>query len=283
MSNSENSSGPIRPDQGPGLLLEVTRDSAGWEFLDFAVVEVTPGAGWSDTLADREMAVVPLEGQGTVAAGSLSTELSRSSVFDEMSHIVYAPPGTEVTVETDSRLTFAVGSAPAEGKLPARVFQPSEMKNEIRGGGQAYRQVVHSLAPPLPAERLILYEVYVPRGTWSGWPPHCHDGRDESPYLEETYYFRLDRPEGYAIHRNWRDDEKFNESVVCQDGDVALVPRGYHTSVACPGSNMYFLNFLAGRLVMDERKTPPCFAAEHTWIESDWTAGAWDLPIMGGQ
>ena len=48
---------------------------------------------------------------------------------------------------------------------------------------------------PLPAEHLILYEVYVPRGTWAGWPPHRHDGVQGSPYLEEVYYFRLDRPE----------------------------------------------------------------------------------------
>ena len=154
------------------------------------------------------------------------------------------------------------------------------MRSEIRGGGQAHRQVVHSLAHPLPAERLILYEVYVPRGTWSGWPPHCHDGRDGSPYLEEVYYFRLDRPEGYAMHRNWRHDEGYDEVVVVSDGDAALVPKGYHTSIACPGANMYFLNYLAGELVGDERQTPPCFAAEHTWIEADWTAGEWGLPVV---
>jgi len=58
------------------------------------------------------------------------------------------------------------------------------------------------------------------------------------------------------------------------------VPAGYHTSVACPGANMYFLNYLAGDLIGDERSTPPCFAAEHTWIEADWTAGEWSLPIV---
>ena len=37
------------------------------------------------------------------------------------------------------------------------------MKQEVRGGGVAVRQVNHILAHPLPAERLILFEVYVPR------------------------------------------------------------------------------------------------------------------------
>lgn len=273
-------SGPMRPTSGPGRVLDVTPQSAGWEYLSFAVHELDADTGHAFDEDGRETAIVPLAGAGTVRAGGETFELSRTSVFEQKPHIVYVPPGTAVEIETEGAFTCAVGSAPAEGKLPLRLISPDEMKSEVRGGGAAHRQVVHALAPPLPAERLILYEVYVPRGTWSGWPPHCHDGRDGSPYLEETYYFRLDRPEGYAIHRNWRDDEGFDEAVVAKDGDVVMVPKGYHTSVACPGSNMFFLNYLAGELVGDERSTPPCFHAEHTWIEDDWTAGEWGLPVV---
>ena len=273
-------SGPRRPTSGPGRLLDVTPQTAGWEYLSFAVHELDADTGHAFEEDGRETAIVPLSGSGTVRAGGQTFELSRTSVFEQKPHIVYVPPGTSVEIESGDAFTCAVGSAPAEGKLPLRLIAPDEMKSEVRGGGAAHRQVVHALAPPLPAERLILYEVYVPRGTWSGWPPHCHDGRDGSPYLEETYYFRLDRPEGYAIHRNWRDDEGFDEAVVAKDGDVVLVPKGYHTSVACPGSNMFFLNYLAGELVEDERATPPCFHAEHTWIEDDWTAGEWGLPVV---
>ena len=275
------SSSLLRPAAGPGRILHVTPESAGWDCVEFGVVEAAAGAPWSGVQAARETAIVPLAGRGRVCVGDeLVVELSRSSVFEEMARIVYLPPGIPYRIESETGLQASVGSAPAEGRYPVRVFEPSEMRVEIRGGGQAHRQVVHSLAHPLPAERLILYEVYVPRGTWSGWPPHCHDGRDGSPYLEEVYYFRLDRPEGYAIHRNWRDDEGYDDAMVVSDGDVALVPKGYHTSVACPGSNMYFLNYLAGELRDDDRRTPPCFAAEHTWIESDWTAGEWGLPVV---
>lgn len=274
------SSGPCQPTEGPGRVLHVTPELAAWQYLEFSVVEVTPAQPWSDSFDGREAAIVPLSGAGVVTVDGRRVELSRTSVFEQMPTIVYLPPGTEFTVESADRLQVSIGTAPAEGKLPVRVIEPAEMKTELRGGGTAYRQVVHALAHPIPAERLILYEVYVPRGTWSGWPPHCHDGRDGSPYLEEVYYFRLDRPEGYCVHRNWRDDEGFNEVVVAGDGDVVLVPKGYHTSVASPGSNMYFLNYLAGELEGDDRQTPPCFAAEHTWIEGDWNAGEWTLPIV---
>ena len=276
-----SASGPIRPQPGPGRILNITPESAGWENVAFSVVELTPSEPWSGVESDRETAIVPLSGSGRVLAGEIDTPISRTSVFEELGRIVYLPPDTPYEISTEGSLTAAVGSAPAEGRYPARVFEPSEMKVEIRGGGQAYRQVVHSLAHPLPAEKLILYEVFVPRGTWSGWPPHCHDGRDGSPYLEEVYYFRLDRPEGYCMHRNWRSEEGFDEAVVARDSDAVLVPKGYHTSVACPSSNMYFLNYLAGELIGEERRTPPCFAAEHTWIEADWGVGTWTLPVAG--
>ena len=260
--------------------LSVDRRGAGWNYLSFAIVELGPNDTHSSVLLDQETAIVPLSGSGTVRAGDQQFRLSRTSVFEEMPHVAYAPPGVSIEISTSGRFEFAIGSAPAEGKYPIRLFSPAEMKSELRGGGAARRQVNHVLAPPLPAERLILYEVYVPRGSWSGWAPHCHDGRDGSPYLEETYYFRLDPPDGFAIHRNWRDEENFDECFVAHDGEVVLVTKGYHSTVGCPGSNMFFLNFLAGELVDDDRRTPPCLHEAYTWIHDDWDRGGWSLPVV---
>ncbi|NNE13301.1 MAG: 5-deoxy-glucuronate isomerase, partial [Ilumatobacter sp.] len=171
--SSTSRSGPIRPSDGPGTRLDITPESAGWSNVAFAIVEVAAGTSHHGGLADRETAIVTIEGSGRIIVPSedLTVDVARTSVFDEVGRIVYLPPGTDFTIETDDTLTVAVGSAPAEGKLPVRVIEPTEMRSEIRGGGSSYRQVVHSLAHPLPAEHLILYEVYVPRGTWAGWPP----------------------------------------------------------------------------------------------------------------
>ncbi len=248
------------------------------------MVELEPGQTHTHRLDDRETAIVPLAGTVELTLGDQRHSVGRSSVFAELAPVGYAPPGTEVTVTATSVATFAIGSAPAEGRYPARLIPPTDIRSEVRGGGAAHRQVNHSLAYPIEAERLILYEVYVPRGTWSGWAPHCHDGRDGSPYLEEVYYFRMDRPEGFWLHRNWRDAddpaEHFEQLMRGRDGDAALVPRGYHSSIACPGSNMYFLNYLAGELIGDDRQTPPCFSEVDTWIHDDWSAGAWTLPVV---
>lgn len=279
MSNDANPH-LLRPDPDRTVRLSVTPESAGWTYLSFAVVDLAPGERHQHLLADQETAVVPLRGAATVKTGDVEDRVSRRDVFDEMPRVVYAPPGApiEITASEGERFEFAIGSAPAEGIYPARIIEPAEMKSELRGGGAAYRQVNHVLAPPVDAERLILYEVYVPRGSWSGWPPHCHDGFDGSPYLEEVYYFRLDPADGFCLHRNWRVDEPFDEVLTANDGDCGLVTKGYHSTAAAPGSHMFFLNYLAGELVDGDRVTPPCFHQAYTWIEEDWDRFAWDLP-----
>lgn len=269
----------FEPQPGP-ITQSISPETAGWEYLSFQTIVLEAGQTHRHVVTDAETALVPLEGKGTARAGGLTAEFSRTSVFEQMPRVLYAPPGVEIVVEATERFEFALGSAPAEGKYPTRIFEAEEMKSEVRGGGRATRQVNHILAPPLPAERLILYEVYIPRGMWSGWPPHCHDGYDGSPYLEETYYFRLQPSNGFCIHRNWRVDEPFDETMVCGDRSVALVTKGYHSTASAPGSHMFFLNFLAGELVDEQRTTPPCFHDDYTWIEGNWDEGEWELPVV---
>lgn len=259
----------------------VTPESAGWTYLDFHVVQLGAGDRFRQATAGREVVVVPISGTGLVQIGRERIDLARTGVFEELPHVLYIPPGRSVEVGAVGRFTFTIGGAPAEGGLPLRVFEPSEMHVELRGGGASYRQISHILASPLPAERLILYEGHSPRGTWSGWAPHCHDGYGGSPYLEEVYYFRLQPPTGFCLHRNWREDTGYDEVLVCEDGDTALVPRGFHSTVACPGSNMYFLNYLAGEPVGEERARGPYFHPDHTWIHDGWNRGAMTLPTAG--
>ena len=111
------SSSLLRPADGPGRILHVTPESAGWDHVEFSVVEVTADAPWSGVSADRETAIVPLSGEGRVHVGDeMLVELSRSSVFEEMARIVYLPPGTPFRIESEAGLQASVGSAPAEGR-----------------------------------------------------------------------------------------------------------------------------------------------------------------------
>lgn len=270
----------IRPQSDSTVMIDVTPQSAKWDYLSFKVLSLKAGERYTHSTADTEIAVVPLVGQGTFQVGDQQFEVTRKSVFTEMPHLLYVPPGHELTIQAKTDFEVAFGGAPAEGKYPVRLFTPSEMKSELRGGGSATRQVCHVLAHPLPAERLILFEVYVPGGNWSGWPPHCHDGFGGSAYLEETYYFRTDPDYGFGMHRNYRTDNDFDEILPVYNGDLVLVTQGFHSTAAAPNCNIYFLNYLAGELRDDNRGTPPYDDPAFAWIKDDWNANAVNLPLV---
>jgi 5-deoxy-glucuronate isomerase len=107
-------------------------------------------------------------------------------------------------------------------------------------------------------------EVVTPGGNWSSYPPHKHD-RDDPPeesLLEETYYHRLRPAQGFAFQRVYSDDGSLDETMAVADGDVVLVPRGYHPVGAAHGYDLYYLNVMAGpRRVWRFRNDPA-----HAWI-----------------
>lgn len=267
----------IRPKPGREVL-SLEPAAMNWEQLGFAVHRL---AGRDELVLDpgpREVALIPMSGQASVETSSARYEIARRGVFDESGSLLYLPPRTPARISTDEGVEFAVGTAVAEGRYPARMVHADEVPVEIRGGGAARRQVNHLLAPPLEAERLIVYEVYLPGGAWAGWPPHRHDGVSGSPRLEETYFFRFDRPEGFGFHRNY-DPDGFDETFTVHQDDCVAVPGGFHVTTTTPGNNMWILNFLAGDLEGDERATAPYFDPATTWIRDDWSKGRIDLPV----
>ena len=255
-------------------------ESANWQYLSFRIVRISDQQVYLHQTERTELALVPLEGAGTVQTSAGDFRLSRAGVFVEKPSVLYMPPGQEFGVITDGSFEFAIGAAPAEGRYPLRLFEPDEIRAEVRGGGAARRQVHHTLAHPMPAERLILYEVYVPGGAWSGYPPHCHDGYGGSANLDETYYFRTEPANGVALHRNYRRDNDFDEIFAVRDRDLVLVTQGFHSTSAAPGSNLYFLNYLAGELIDDDRKRPPYDDPDYAWLKEDYTSNLMRLPLM---
>lgn len=258
-------------------LHHLTPDTAGWRYLSVDVLRLQAGDAVELRRPGTESAIVLVHGAVGVQADGLDAHLARRSPFTAMGDLLYAPPDTPITITAAADTEIAIAAAPAEGRYPPRLIRPVEMASELRGGGSAYRQISSPLAAPLPAESLIVYEAYVPRGAWAGWPPHRHDGEDDSPYLEETYYFHFDRPGGYGLHRNYTHDG-YDEHTIVADRSLVPVPRGYHVSAAAPGANMWILNFLAG--APEHRARPPVFDPDETWITTDWDRGRMTLPAV---
>jgi len=270
----------IKSDYESSIVIDVTPENANWDYLSYRVVNLKAGQNYQHDTQNTEIALVPLSGTGEITVGDQTFTISRSSVFEQLPHVLYVPPQHTLQVITENGFEFAIGGAPAEGKYPLRLFRPEDIKQEVRGGGAATRQVNHILSHPMPAERLILFEVYVPGGAWSGYPPHCHDRYGDSGYLEETYYFRMMPEDGFGFHRNYRVDEDFDEAFVIGHTDLVLVTKGFHSTAAAPGSNVYFLNYLAGELLDDQRATPPFDDPRYAHLKDNWDEHTMSLPVF---
>lgn len=270
----------LKSDPTSRTMFQVTPESAGWKYLSFQVVALDAGETFRYETGSEEVALTSLSGAAQIDVSGESFTLARQNVFAEMASVLYVPPDKSITITATTTFECALGGAPAVGKYPTRLVTPDEMKRELRGEGAARRQVNHLLAYPLPAERLILYDAYVPGGMWAGFPPHCHDGYMNSPYLEETYYYRITPADGFAIHRNYRCDTDFDEIFVVRDRDLVLVTQGFHPVATAPGSNVYFLNYLAGDLTDEARKTPPFDDPAYAWVKENWGGNALELPMF---
>ncbi|HET8644744.1 MAG TPA: 5-deoxy-glucuronate isomerase, partial [Vicinamibacteria bacterium] len=142
---------------------------------------------------------------------------------------------------------------------------------EVRGRGASTRQVTNLCTPDtFVTDRLTAVEVMTPSGNWSSYPPHKHDqAREGEAVLEEIYYFRIEGPAGYGIHKTYTADGAIDETVTVRDGDVFLVPRGYHgPCVAAPNHDMYYLNVLAGPA--PGRSMAFCDDPAHHWVRQTW-------------
>ncbi len=136
---------------------------------------------------------MPLSGRCAVEAEGERWELGgRASVFEGMPWALYLPRDTDYRVEPLGALELAVCGARCEQRLEPVLVRPEDVEIEVRGAGNATRQINHILKPDFPAERLLVVEVFTPSGNWSSYPPHKHD-EDDPPgevVLEETYYYR---------------------------------------------------------------------------------------------
>jgi 5-deoxy-glucuronate isomerase len=150
------------------------------------------------------------------------------------------------------------------------LITPDDIDVEIRGAGNAARQINHIIKPDFPAHRLLVVEVFTPSGNWSSFPPHKHDVSQmpvESD-LEEIYYYRIQPDDGFGLQRLYTADGSFDHAWVIKDGDLLLVHEGYHAFVVAHGYTGYYLNILAG----DEevRTMQPSDDRAYAWVRGTW-------------
>lgn len=253
-----------------GEVLSLSPADAGWELVGFKVYRLQPGEYWTFENHGVESCVVLLGGRCDVTsnAGSWSDVGGRANVFEGKPHALYLPLDAKYTISAKTPLSFAIATSKATEKFAARHITPDDVMVEIRGDGNATRQINKIIQPDFPADKLLVVEVFTPSGNWSSYPPHKHDEHDlpNEADLEEVYYYQLSAPEGYAIQKVYTGDRRLDETLTVKDGELVLIPEGYHPVVAPPGYDVYYLNVLAGSARSMAASDDPDYA----WVRNTW-------------
>jgi 5-deoxy-glucuronate isomerase len=255
-----------KPDE-TGCVINVTPQSAGWRYVGFQVHRLEAGQTLQGGSSERETCLVVLAGSADIFSdGAPFLDIGgRGSVFEDAAPgAVYAPAGRNFAVTARDQVELAVCSAPGTPGRAPRAIAAKEMSREVRGSGTNTRYVRNILPQTEEADSLLVVEVITPGGHWSSYPPHKHDkaAAGQETALEETYYHRLKPSQGFAFQRVYTDERDIDETFCVRDGDLVLVPRGYHPVGAAHGYDLYYLNVMAG----PERSWIFRNDPEHAWL-----------------
>lgn len=271
---------------GTGIIAEVDSQTAGWEYLNMQVRRLNKGEVFGGNTGAFEYVHVILGGMCHIQANGQTFERvgRRPNVFSGMPYALYLSRHMDyqITALADG-LEVATCWVKTDQDHPLHLITPQECNIEIRGGGNATRQITSIIPPGFDCHRLVCVEVYTPSGNWSSYPPHKHDVHREDEQgnileadLEEIYFYKLDRPGGYAYQRVYTDDRSIDAVMMAQQHDAVLVPAGYHPVVSAHGYTTYYLNLLAGSAQSLANSDDPAYA----WVKETWSFQDPRLPMV---
>jgi 5-deoxy-glucuronate isomerase len=188
---------------------------------------------------DRETGLVCLNGEATVETEGATYTLGR---YDA----VYVPRGAGVTVGAGaSGADLAEVAAPVVARHPVQVVRFAEVRQDptlhfVTGGETARRDLNVLIGKNVEAGRIMAGVTFSEPGNWTSWPPHEH-----AAMLEEAYLY-IDMPAPtFGIQLVYTDAREPEVATIVREGDVVLMPRGYHPNVAAPGGSINFLWMMA--------------------------------------
>jgi 5-deoxy-glucuronate isomerase len=199
--------------------------------------------GGADTLefetGGLETALICLRGSATVRAGGASHALAR---YDAL----YVPRDSSIgiTPGTDG-CDLAEIAAPVERTHPVQFVAFKDVQRDsglhfAAGGPGSRRELNVLLGKNVEAGRVMAGVTFSQPGNWTSWPPHEH------AVLAEEAYLYIDMPAPtfgvQLVYTNPREPEL---ATIVREGDVVLMPQGYHPNVAAPGGSINFLWMMA--------------------------------------
>jgi 5-deoxy-glucuronate isomerase len=191
------------------------------------------------TAAGVETGLICLNGRATVLVDLESTELGR---FDTL----YVP--RDASVEVTARLggcDLVEIAAPVAKRHPLQRVLFSDVQKDPglhfeAGGPAAKRELNVLIGKNVEAGRIMAGVTFSQPGNWTSWPPHEH-----AALAEEAYLYIEMPPPSFGVQLVYTDKNEPELATIVREGDVVLMPEGYHPNVAAPGCTINFLWMMA--------------------------------------
>lgn len=186
----------------------------------------------------NETGLICLNGSGSVTTGGQTFSMNR---YDAL----YIPRDSRIEVSTETGIDLAEISAPVENRYPLQFVSFSEIRNNpslhfIAGAPPTERDLNILLGKNIEAGRIMAGVTFSSDGNWTSFPPHEHANMLEEAYL----YIDMPAPQ-WGIQMVYTDPAEPEIVEVVREGDVVIMPQGYHPNVAAPGGSINFLWMMA--------------------------------------
>jgi 5-deoxy-glucuronate isomerase len=186
-----------------------------------------------------ETGLICLRGRATVQLSDGSHTLER---YDS----IYVPRDASVRISagTDG-CDLAEIAAPVSRQHPVQVVRFADVQKDPglhfeAGGPAAKRDLNVLLGKNIQASRIMAGITFSQPGNWTSWPPHEH-----AAMLEEAYLY-VDMPApAFGVQLVYTDAREPELATIVREGDVVLMPQGYHPNVAAPGHPINFVWMMA--------------------------------------
>ncbi len=235
--------------------------------LEFGIIELDAGGKIDFYTEEKETAFIMLEGHCNVTCGEKTWERvgNRNTVFENRkAESIYMPKETTLTITALDHIKIAVCATPVQEKTEPQVLREDHVTLKLLGEVPYQRETSFIIDSNSNAKVLTIGEAFVTEGNWAGFPPHKHD-EDNMPtecIAEEIYYFLFDPKQGFGVQCLYTADGKLDEAYRVKNDELVEFPYGYHSTVATPGYQTYFLWLMAGDYQGFNRSNDPA----HDWI-----------------
>jgi 5-deoxy-glucuronate isomerase len=208
--------------------------------LHYGRIVLDGGEPLSFETGDLETGLICIKGSASVAVDRNSVHAMRP--YDTL----YVPRDAKVEVTPGTGgCDLAEIAAPVSKRHPIQFVSFAKVQEDpglhFEAGGPAAKRVLNVLlGKNVQAGRVMAGVTFSDPGNWTSWPPHEH-----AAILEEAYLYIEMPPPGFGVQLVYTDKQDPEVATIVREGDVVLMPEGYHPNVAAPGGAINFIWMMA--------------------------------------